>query len=265
MKKRLANLMGRDGKTFILAMDHAMLMDVGMKLKNPREIVATAMANGADALLTTAGTAEYCIEQVGKSGLLIRTDCGTSMTHWSGKAFTNSYGTATVEMADRLGADGVINMLITHMKNEDEEERTVARNARAADLCNQYGMALCIEAVPGGFVYPENQDLDSIAFASRLACEMGADIVKSLFVNENGYVDRVVETCYRPLIVLGGGSAKTDREILESTKAAMDMGCKGVAYGRVVWGHKNMEKMCQALAMIIHDNATVDQALTAMK
>ena len=265
MKKRLANLMGKDGKTFILAMDHAMLMDVGMKLKNPREVVATAMSSGADALLTTAGTAEYCLKQIGRSGLLIRTDCGTSVTHWSGKVFTNSYETASVEMADRLGADGVINMLITHMKSGDEEERSVARNAKAADLCNRYGMALCIEAIPGGFVYPENQTIESIGFTSRLACEMGADIVKSLFINDKEYAGRVVETCYRPLIVLGGGNAKTDKELLESTKAAMDMGCKGVAYGRVVWSHQNMEKICQALAMIIHEDATVDQALEVLK
>lgn len=265
MKKRLANLMGRDGKTFILAMDHAMLMDVGMKLKNPREIVATAMTNGADALLTTAGTAEYCMEQIGKSGLLIRTDCGTSATHWCGKPFTNSYETASVEMADRMGADGVINMLFTHMKSEDEEERTVARSAKAADLCDKYGMALCVETVPGGFAYPENQTIESIGFSSRLACEMGADIVKSLFINDKGYKNRVIETCYKPLIVLGGGTAKTDKEILTDTKVAMDLGCKGVAYGRVVWNHKKLDKICQALAMIIHEDASVEQALEVLK
>jgi DhnA family fructose-bisphosphate aldolase class Ia len=265
MKKRLANLLGKDGKTFILAMDHAMLMDVGMKLKNPREIVASAMANGADALLTTAGTAEYCINEIGKSGLLIRGDCGTSTTHWSGKAFINSYETASVEMADRLGADGIINMLFTHMKSEDEEERTVARTAKNADLCSKYGMVLCVETVPGGFAYPENQTIDSIGFSSRLACEMGADIVKSLFVNDKEYQSRVIETCYRPLIVLGGGAAKTDEELLSSTKAAIDMGCNGVAYGRVVWNHKKIDKICQALSMIIHENASVEQAMELLR
>jgi class I fructose-bisphosphate aldolase len=265
MKKRVRNLMREDGKTFILAMDHAMLMDVGMKLKDPRKVVASAMQNGADTLLTTIGAAEYCIDEIGTSGLLIRGDLGSTATNWNGKPFTNSFATTCVDRANRLGADGIVTMLFTHMLSGQEEETTAERCAHIADQCNTYGLAYCVEAVPGGFVNPEVQNIDTIGFAARLACELGADIVKSVFVNDENYRKRVVETCYRPLVVLGGGSKKTDKEVLASTKAAMDAGCKGVAYGRVVWNHKDIGKMCRAISMIIHEDATVEEALAALQ
>lgn len=259
--KRLANLMGKDGKVFMLAMDHAMIMDVGQVLKDPRRVVSAAVANGADSVLTTVGAAEYCINEIGKAGLLIRSDLGTTVAHHSGKPFVNSFSFASVESALRLGADGIINLLLTHMKEGNDEERSLERNARDAGLCHEYGVALCIEPMPGGFAYPEVQNIESVALATRIACELGADMVKSLYYDVPEYTSRVVEQCYRPLIVLGGGGVRSDRELLESTKAAMDAGCVGAAYGRVIWNHKNVEGICQAVASIIHGGASVEDAL----
>jgi len=253
--------MKKDGKSFILALDHAMLMDVGMKLKDPRKVIAAAMNNGADSLLTTIGVADYCLDEIGNSGLLIRTDLGSTTQNSNGRPFTNSFNTTSVERADQLGADGVVSMLFTHMDGTQEAEITSERCGLTANLCNKYGMAYCIEAIPGGFVFPEKQNVNTIGFTSRMACELGADMVKTVYVDDKDYKNRVVETCYRPLVVLGGGGAKTVEEVLISTRKAMDAGCKGVAYGRIVWNNKEIDKICQAISMIIHEDSSVEEAL----
>ena len=265
MKKRAQNLMNKDGKTFILALDHAQLLDVGIRLKDPKKVIATAMANGADTLLTTIGVADYCSHIIGNSGLLIRGDLGSTEVNSNKRLYTNSFSTTSVERANQLGADGMVTMLFTHMDGCKEEEITAERCAKTASLCNKYGMAYCVEAVPGGFVDPEKQTINAIGFASRMACELGADVVKSVFVDDRNYKSRVVDTCYRPLVVLGGGSTKTVEEILTSTRHAMDAGCKGVAYGRVVWNNDEISKICRAIAMIIHEDASVKDALKLWK
>ena len=265
MKKRFANLCKEDGKTFILAMDHAMIMNIGQRIQDPRKTVETAMNSGCDALLTNIGTAEYCLDLLNNKGLIIRGDAGTSTMHHSGNCFENSITTASVEAANALGADAYINMLFTHMPSGEQDERTLERSAKMADECRKYGMAYLIEAVPGGFVDPSVQTVDNVAFASRLSVEMGADAVKTVFTNTPDYEEKVVKTCFRPVIVLGGGTGKTHEALFKSTKDAMNSGCIGVAYGRLVWSDPKMPQLCRALSKIIHEDISVQEALEIMK
>jgi class I fructose-bisphosphate aldolase len=265
MKKRLANLMADDGKTFILAMDHAMIMNIGEKLPDPKIAVKMAMENGCDALLTNAGTAEYCLDVLGNKGLLIRGDAGTSSMHWSGKTFDNSISTASVEWANKLGADAYIDMLFTNMKDGNQDEKTLERVAKNAALCRDYGMAYVVESVPGGFTYPDVQNMENISYSSRLAAEMGADLVKTVYVDDENYQTKVIDTCFKPIVVLGGGTGKSNKELFQSTKNAMNRGCVGVAYGRLIWSNPEIGKLCKAISKIIHEDISVDEALRIME
>jgi fructose-bisphosphate aldolase/2-amino-3,7-dideoxy-D-threo-hept-6-ulosonate synthase len=50
-------------------------------------------------------------------------------------------------------------------------------------------------------------------------------------------------------------------DILQMTEDAMKAGAKGVTYGRNIFGHKNPEKMVQALAAIIFNKETAKEAV----
>ena len=54
---------------------------------------------------------------------------------------------------------------------------------------------------------------------------------------------------------------ESDREILEMVKGAMEAGAAGTSIGRNVFQHKTPTKIVAALSMIVHKNATVDEAL----
>lgn len=41
----------------------------------------------------------------------------------------------------------------------------------------------------------------------------------------------------------------------------MDAGAKGVVIGRNVWKRSNVENYCRAIAKIVHENISVDEAL----
>jgi DhnA family fructose-bisphosphate aldolase class Ia len=57
---------------------------------------------------------------------------------------------------------------------------------------------------------------------------------------------------------------ESDRAILEMVKGAMDVGASGTSIGRNVFQHQNPTKIVRALCMLVHENATVTEALDFM-
>ena len=259
MKKRINNIFSRDQKTFIMAMDHGTVMDIGQSFHDPASIIDAALEGGIDAILTTTGIASQYAHIMGNTGLILRIDGGMTVKHPDGRLFGDTFGSFSVRESVRLGADGVICMLYSNLPDQVGQ---LDRISKIYSECKDYGISLCIETLPGGFTNEEYQTVDNIGFACRLACEFGADFVKAPYTaTMSEYRQRVVMPCYKPLIILGGGNVKTDRDLLETTKDAMDAGCKGVAYGRTIWGHSNVKGICKALNGIIHNGMSVDEAM----
>lgn len=90
---------------------------------------------------------------------------------------------------------------------------------------------------------------------------LGADWVKTAYVP--GF-ERVVETCYVPVVVLGGPGQGDPRPTLEMVRAAIDAGAAGATIGRNVWQAANPSGMAAALRAIIHEEATVEAALAQL-
>jgi xylulokinase len=64
-----------------------------------------------------------------------------------------------------------------------------------------------------------------------------------------------------PVLIAGGPKAETHREVLQMVRGAMDAGAAGIAMGRKVWQSSDPPGMVRALAAIIRDGASVDDAL----
>ena len=119
------------------------------------------------------------------------------------------------------------------------------------------------EMSPGGFDSdPEITTLENIKLGARIACELGCDMIKTIF--KPGFRD-VVEACSVPVVVLGGAKTNDDVAFLASIKEALDEGAAGVAIGRNVWGHSDPERMTKALNALIHKNATLEEATAILK
>ena len=90
-----------------------------------------------------------------------------------------------------------------------------------------------------------------------------ADIIKSEFVGGEEF-KKVVENCYVPILVLGGGKAKAIEDIFAHIRASLDAGAKGVIMGRNIVRHENVAQVCSAIAALIHDDASVEEALAIL-
>ena len=128
--------------------------------------------------------------------------------------------------------------------------------------CNKYGIISGAEMLPNAFSSKlEDRSTKVMNIACRVAAEIGVDFVKTVYVKPLEEFRKIVANCYVPVLALGGAPLNEDRIILENAHQALEAGCKGLVIGRNVWGHKNIEGMAAALNKIVHEDATVDEAL----
>lgn len=258
MKRRLNNIFAKDNKTVILAMDHGASLNVLPALNDTKEIIERCVGAGVDAVIATYGISTTFAESLGNKGIILRIDGGTSEIG-SGHAMSNI---CSVEDALRIGADGVICMGFPGSKYEDVSLRNLSMNVSEA---NKWGMPLVAEMLPTGFENFKEYTPKNIALACRIGAENGADIIKTQYTGDIESFKAVVEGCYKPVVVLGGGNTSTDADLLKTIKDSLEAGGAGVAIGRSIWRHAHPEKICKAIVRIVHDEASVEQALLELR
>jgi len=64
----------------------------------------------------------------------------------------------------------------------------------------------------------------------------------------------VVETCYVPVLVLGGPYHTDPSATLDMVGRAMQVGAKGAVVGRNIWKAEDPSQMVQALSQLIHNH-----------
>lgn len=244
-RRRMRRIFGADGRTLIVAMDHAAPMGPVPGLVDPASVIRTVVGAGADAILTTYGTATRFVDDFDGHGLVLRLIDGQELG---------------VEEALRAGADAVMSM---HFVGAGQAE-TERHSGRLSIECAAWGMPLATE------VLAQVEDADAaerawlIAKGCRASMELGADFVKTVYTGDQEGFARVVAGTHLPIVVLGGQRMGTDEQVLISVREALDAGASGVAIGRNIWQHERPERMVAALGHLIHGNASVSQARTEL-
>ncbi len=242
---RLNRIFAGDGKTMIAALDHGI---AGMSplghLEQPSIILPEVVKNGADAVITTPGIAKMCSGLFGRVGLILRIDGGPSALagNWDEMEVL-----LTAEDALRLGADAVIMMGIT---GTAREAQSLANLGRVAARCNEWGLPLVAEMLPGGFSAKE-VTIQQIQVSARLAAELGADIVKIRYQGPAEEFKAVTCSSYVPVVILGG-SKQSPNQLAGEVKQALGAGALGLAVGRNLWQADDVGKMTALLAGVIH-------------
>ncbi|MGH2592060.1 MAG: class I fructose-bisphosphate aldolase [Anaerolineae bacterium] len=248
-KRRMNRIFKPDGRSLIVAMDH-----VGFEKKTlpglirANETIRQCVASGADAIMTTAGTAMACMNEIGSAGFILT---------------ISSYGRPAIDLAVesalRMGADAV-KVLVYPFQNNLEP--SMLNLTWLGAQCAAWGMPLLAETIPGGWAGgPDMRTPEALAAGARVGAEAGADFIKTFPATDPSQFRIVADNCPAPVVILGGEKAGSDRELLQGVKAHIDNGAAGVAMGRNLWGHSQPGKITAALAAIIHGNASVDEAL----
>jgi DhnA family fructose-bisphosphate aldolase class Ia len=158
----------------------------------------------------------------------------------------------------------VVNLLM--LPDQPEVHGACIRNInRLKPACEDAGMPMMVEPLvmqdnaKGGYMVDGN--IGKILPLVRQAVELGADIIKADPCDDVSEYHRVIEIAQGiPVLVRGGGKV-SDLEIMTRTKALMEQGARGIVYGRNVIHHANPAGMTAALMAIVHEGASVDDAM----
>jgi fructose-bisphosphate aldolase, class I len=220
--------------------------------KDPEYQFRLAAEAGYSAIACSYGMAsKYYPAYAGQVPLLLKLNSKTDVPS-SDEAFSPC--NATVEDGVRLGADAIGYTLYVGSPKQEEDLIQLGQVRRD---CDRYGLPLVIWA------YPRGRDIErkggqnsfyAIDYASRVAMEMGADIVKlnmpkidpdkdknapapynEMEVTQAEAIGQIVQSAGKALVVLSGGSKIDDDKLLEQTRMIMEAGGSGVIFGRNVW------------------------------
>lgn len=251
---RFHRIFAPDGRAVVIAMDHASTDGVLPGLEDPESVLEEIIAGGADAVLTTVGIARRFGKQLSRVGLMLRCDGATSPLLERPRELL-----VDIETALMLGADGVAAM---YFPGSTTNQSSIVYFPRLAAQAHQWNVPVMAEALPYGFEsHKDSHAAATVAAACRMAAENGADIVKTLYTGDRASFERVASTCYVTVLALGGPRTDQDEDFLETIRGAMDAGAAGVVIGRNVWQASNPTAMTRALVALVHQNASVADAL----
>lgn len=261
MKRRMNNIFRKDGKAFVLAMDHSAQIP-SPDLKDPAHIITEAAAGGVDAFLTTYGIIKNFQNDFGHSGIIMRADGGSANLPFPRSPMELLY---TAEDAVRVGADA---MLCMGYPGSSSNEQTLKYLAKLCADAERYNLPVGAEMLPYGFEKPKDRDgnpvntrsVELMSFACRQGADFGADFIKTEYVGGKEF-RTVTDQCYVPVLVLGGSKAKDDEEMFTDIRSALDNGARGIIMGRNIVRHAKIASVCEAISAMIHNGASVADAM----
>jgi len=224
---------------------------------DPRYVLRLAVEGGFNGVVIHAGLAQkFYWEFAGEVPLIVKLNGKTDIPPDDAAL---SPLITTVEEAVALGADAVGYTLYVGSPSQVEDfDQLRSVRADAARL----GMPLIVWAYPRGAAVVAKGGADSfyaVDYASRVASEIGADMVKVNFprpakrvavraeydadFTEQQAIEAVVRSANRTLLLVSGGEKLGDEAMLEKARLSMDAGATGLIFGRNVWQRTHLESM----------------------
>jgi DhnA family fructose-bisphosphate aldolase class Ia len=118
-------------------------------------------------------------------------------------------------------------------------------------------------AKAGGYMV--DGDTDKIVALVRQATELGADLIKADPTDNVADFHSVVEVAGDVPVLVRGGGRVDDRTLLQRTADVLAQGARGIVYGRNVIQHDKPSGITRALMAMLHENASVDDALAIIE
>lgn len=260
----------RSHRAAVIAFDHGVHLGMLPGIEQPGQVLETLTEAGADAFLVGPGIARMYASVFsgrGAPGLILRLDW---TNRWRGAEFLGSDEgrgrlIGSVEDAARLGADAVLVYMFVGYQDPDAEAQQVQDVTQVAMACETLGIGCIIEPMARGLRVGENiYDVKYAAPLARMACELGADVLKTDYTGDAESFRHVVEAAFRPILIAGGPKTSTLREALAMVRGALDAGASGMFIGRNVFQAPNPGQMMAVLRRMIHENLPVDAALAEL-
>ncbi|MBZ5679258.1 MAG: hypothetical protein LAO24_04025 [Acidobacteriia bacterium] len=259
---RLSRILRNDRGTLVVAFDHALILGPIPGTLDPARQIKRLVEAEADAVLLNLGNIRYFAEAVVSShvpGLIARLDWTTAFNE-SAAATPSGFQTCLVahpEDALRSGADAVITFLFVGSGDPGFERKEVHRVGRLARECERVGVPLIVESLARGTQVENPREPKWLMLHTRIAAELGADVIKTESADDVDSMRKVVSACPVPILVLGGSRTGSDEEVVSTVRSVMQSGAAGVFFGRNIFQSDNMPALLQRVRSALAERVPV--------
>jgi len=225
---RLSNIFRDKERLVIIAMDHAPVIGPVHGLEKPFKVVDNLSSFKPNAFMFHRGILKGSYEFLSKYNVPFLLKMTTSTV--KGPSPDKTTLVDTVEDAVKFGASGIATRFFMGPKYEHDMLKDLGFLARE---CDKWGMPLFVMAYPEGF--ENNYDVNLVKHVSRIAAELGADIVKTYYTGSVETFKEVIETCPVPVVMAGGPKLDEFSKFISLVKDVLKAGAIGVMIGRNIW------------------------------
>jgi putative autoinducer-2 (AI-2) aldolase len=248
MQNRLARTFRPStGRTVMLAIDHGYFLGPTTGLERI-DVDIVPLLPYVDALFCTRGILRSVIPAAPAVPVVLRASGGPSIL----RELSDEEIAVDVEDALRLNTCGVGVQIFIGGPNET---KSVHNMTRLVDAGLRYGLpVLGVTAVGKDMI----RDARYFRLATRIAAELGAQMVKTYYVSEG--FETVTASCPVP-IVMAGGKKLPEIDALTMAYRAIQEGAAGVDMGRNIFQSEAPRAMLQAVSRVVHEDLPPTQAL----
>jgi putative autoinducer-2 (AI-2) aldolase len=248
MSNRLARVFRPDtGRTVMLAIDHGYFQGPTTGLERV-DLTILPLVPLADALMCTRGILRSTIPPDSRTPVVLRASGGPSVL----KELSDEQIAVDIEDAARLN---VAALAVQVFIGGEHETQSVHNMTRLVDLGLRYGIPVMGVTAVGKQL---TRDAKYIRLACRICAELGAQFVKTYYVDEG--FDSVTASCPVP-IVMAGGKKLPELDALTMAHHAVSEGASGVDMGRNIFQSDNPIGMMRAVTAVVHDAKSPEEAL----
>jgi DhnA family fructose-bisphosphate aldolase class Ia len=209
-------------RALIVAYDHALMLGPIPGTEDPAPYLRRFAACGVDGVLVSLGTLRNCVDAFlapQPPAVIARLDW-TNVWHRAGAAQTGDYRSTlvgSVEDAVCDGADAVVTYLFVGSGDAVADAQEIAKDVA------------------------DSADPAWIRFHTRVASELGADLIKTDYPREAAALGEIVSACPTPILLAGGPRSGGDDQALAMVRGVVAAGAAGLIFGRNVFQSEDME------------------------
>lgn len=249
MKPISLNKLTTKGKTLFLAYDQGLEhgpSDFNDKNVDPKYIIEIAKKGKYNGIVFQKGIAEKYNKEIkaSKVPLIVKLNGKTNL--FKGEPISRQL--CTVDEAVKLGAKAVGYTIYIGSDYEDEQFQEFENIQREAHKKN---LPVIVWMYPRGKSVEKKKPEELMAYAARIALEIGADIVKLQYIGKEKDLKWAVKSAGKTKVVVAGGTKKGEKELLTQINEIMNSGCIGLAIGRNVWQHPKPLEITKQIKEIV--------------
>jgi putative autoinducer-2 (AI-2) aldolase len=221
----------------MFAIDHGYFMGPTTGLEEPKETIVPLLEY-ADSLMLTRGILNNSIPNNIDIPIVLRASSGNSILN---DDMSNEKLSVSMEESVRMNVSALAFSIYVGAKYEHQ---TLVHFSKLVNEAHALGIPVLAVTAVGKDM---ERDLRYLSLASRIAAELGADIVKTYYCK--GF-NKLISSCPVPVIIAGGKKI-SELEALKLAENATQDGALGVDMGRNIFQAENPEKMIKAVRSVV--------------